>query len=143
MDIRPIRDGYAVSPQLLPEDLPALAADGYVTLIDNRPDGEIPPPLQTEAMRAAAQAAGMQFVENPVHPGGLTQQVVAVQAKAIAEAKGKVIAYCASGNRSTLVWALTKAGHLPTDEIIAAGAAQGYNVEILRDMIDMLASRAD
>ncbi len=141
MDLRPITDTYAVSPQIDPEDAPAIAEAGFTTVICNRPDGEVPPPWQASAMRQAVEAAGLTFIENPITPGGLTEDIVATHAKALAAAPGPVLAYCASGNRSTLVWALTQAGTRPTDEIIAAGAAQGYNVEILRGMIDMLAQQ--
>ena len=37
MDIRPLTDTYAVSPQIDPQDMAAIRAAGYTTLIDNRP----------------------------------------------------------------------------------------------------------
>ncbi len=139
MDIRPITEDYAVSPQIALEDIPAIMAAGYTTVICNRPDGEIPPQIQASAMREAAEAAGLAFVENPIHPGGFGEQTVAVHASALDEATGPVLAYCASGTRSTFIWALTQAGARPTDEIITAGAAQGYDLGGLRGMIEMLA----
>ena len=54
MDIRAITPDYAVSPQIEPGDLGAIKAAGYVTVIDNRPDGEIPPHLHAAVMRRAA-----------------------------------------------------------------------------------------
>jgi uncharacterized membrane protein YedE/YeeE len=45
MDIRPLTPNYAVSPQIAIEDLPAIKAAGFTTVIDNRPDAEIPPHL--------------------------------------------------------------------------------------------------
>ena len=50
MDIRPLSPSYAVSPQIAPADLPAIKAAGYVTIIDNRPDSEIPGDLHTEVI---------------------------------------------------------------------------------------------
>ena len=69
MDIRAITPDYAVSPQIEPGDLVAIKAAGYVTVIDNRPDGEIPPHLHTEEMRRAAEALGLVFVANPIVGG--------------------------------------------------------------------------
>ncbi len=132
MDIRPLTPDYAVSPQIDPEDLPAIKAAGYVMVIDNRPDGEIPPHLHTEAMRAAAEALGLAFVANPVIGGALTMQNVTAQAEAMAAAKGPVFAYCASGNRCSIVWALTQAGKRPADDLINTAARFGYNLEHLR-----------
>ena len=139
MDIRPLTPDYAVSPQIDLSDLPAIKAAGYTTVIDNRPDGEIPPHLHTEAMRAAAQAAGLTFVANPVIGGALTMANVQAQAAAIAEASGPVLAYCASGNRSSICWALSQAGSRPVDELIGLPAQHGYNLEGLRPQIEALA----
>ncbi|HPD91832.1 MAG: TIGR01244 family phosphatase [Rhodobacter sp.] len=139
MDIRPLTDAYSVTPQIAPEDIPALAAAGYTTVICNRPDAENPAPLQAEAVRAAAEAAGLVFVLNPVMPGQLTMENVETQRAAIDGAPGKVLAYCASGNRSSIVWALANAGRVPTDDLIAAGARYGYQLAQFRDMIDRLA----
>lgn len=132
MDIRPLTPDYAVSPQIAPEDLPAIRAAGYTTVICNRPDGENPPGLRADAMGRAAKAAGLTFVANPVTPGGFTEEVVTRQAKAIAAASGPVLAYCASGNRSSCVWALASRGGQSADELIGAAARQGYQMDWLR-----------
>ena len=139
MEIRAITPDYAVSPQIEPGDLPAIKAAGYVTVIDNRPDGEIPPHLHTAAMRAAAEALGLTFVANPVIGGALTMDNVTAQAAAMAASSGPVFAYCASGNRSSVVWALANAGKRPTDELIGLPARFGYQLEYLRPQIDALA----
>lgn len=141
MDIRPITDDYAVSPQIALDDIPAIVAAGYKAVICNRPDGEIPPQIQATEMRAAAEAAGVAFFENPILPGGFSEETVAAHADALEHAGGPVLAYCASGTRSTFIWALTQAGVRPTDEIIAAGAAQGYDLGMIRGMIEMLAKQ--
>ena len=133
MDIRPITPAYAASPQIDPADAAAIKAAGYVTVICNRPDAEVPPSLQAEAMRAAIEAEGLTFVVNPVTHQGLNDEMVAVQ-KAAAAA-GPTLAYCASGTRSTIVWALGQAGEMPADEIIAAGAQAGYDLRGLRDRL--------
>lgn len=141
MDLRQITDTYTVAPQLEPGDMAALAAQGVTTVICNRPDAENPGPLQAAAMQAAAEAAGMSFVFNPVVGGQLTMDNVEEQRDAIDGSDGPVVAYCASGNRSTIVWALGMAGDLPTDEIIARGEKWGYQLEWLRPQIEALAAR--
>lgn len=139
MDIRAITPDYAVSPQIEPGDLPAIKAAGYVTVIDNRPDGEIPPHLHTAEMRKAAEALGLTFVANPVIGGQLTMENVAAQGAAIAASPGPVFAYCASGNRSSIVWALSNAGKRPVDELVGLPARFGYQLDHLRPQIDLLA----
>lgn len=139
MDIRNLTPTYAVSPQIDPSDLAALKAAGFATIIDNRPDGEIPPHLQTSAIQAAAEGMGLTFVANPVIGGAMTMDNVAVQKAAIAAATGPVFAYCASGNRSSVVWALAHAGQMPADDLIGIPAKFGYQLEHLRGQIAALA----
>nr|WP_319800879.1 TIGR01244 family sulfur transferase [Rhodobacter sp. KR11] len=133
MDIRHLTPDYAVSPQITPEDLPTLQALGFTTVINNRPDGEIPAALSTEVMKAAAEALGLTFVINPIRPGDFSDTVLATQGAAIAT--GKVFAYCASGNRSSCAWALSTPEDLDIDARIAIPAEHGYNLEPLRAMI--------
>lgn len=141
MDIRALTPTYAVSPQIEIEDLPAIKAAGYSVVIDNRPDGEIPPHLHTDAMRQAAEALGLTFVANPVIGGALTMDNVEAQRAAIAAATGPVLAYCASGNRSSVVWALAHAADMPADDLIAIPARFGYSLDHLRPTLDQLANR--
>lgn len=143
MDLRQITDTYSVSPQLAPTDMAALAQAGFTTVICNRPDAENPSPLQAAAMQAAAEAAGLDFVFNPIIGGQMTMDNVEEQRDAIDAAQGPVIAYCASGNRSTLCWALGQAGDIPTDEIIARGEAWGYQLQWLRPQLEALAAQRD
>ena len=143
MEIRPITPDYAVSPQIEPSDLAAIKAAGYVTVIDNRPDGEIPPHQHTAAMRAAAEALGLAFVANPVIGGMLTKDNVTTQGAAIAASPGPVFAYCASGNRSSIVWALSQAGKRPVDDLVGLPARYGYQLDHLRPQIEALAQAAD
>jgi uncharacterized protein (TIGR01244 family) len=139
MDIRPITPDYAVSPQIDPADLPAIKAAGFTRIVNNRPDGEIPPSHHSAVIKTAAEALGLEFVENPVIGGAITMDNVTAQGAALEGAR--VLAYCASGNRSSIVWALSQAGQRPTDELVALPARHGYNMEIWRDQIEALAGR--
>lgn len=139
MDIRALTESYAVSPQISPNDLPAIKAAGYVTVIDNRPDAEIPGELHTETMRAAAEALGLTFVANPVIGGAITLANVELQRETLTSSPGPVFAYCASGNRSSIVWALAHAGQRPADELIAIPAKFGYKLDHLRPQLEALA----
>jgi uncharacterized protein (TIGR01244 family) len=141
LDIRPLTPDYAVSPQIAAEDVAAVAAAGYRTVICNRPDHEIPPSHHAAAIRAAVEAAGLVFVDNPIISGALTLENVTAQAAAMAGGAGPVLAYCASGNRSSVVWALAEAGRRPTDELIGLPARFGYMLEPLRAQIDAMAAR--
>jgi uncharacterized protein (TIGR01244 family) len=138
MEIRPLSEDYAVSPQIEAGDAEAIAAAGFDTVVCNRPDGEVPPELSVEALRPALEAAGLRLVVNPVVGGAPSMENVAAQ-RAAMEGGRKVLAYCASGNRSSIAWALALAGTRPTEELVAAGARYGYQVPQFRDLIERLA----
>ena len=141
LDIREISETYAVSPQIAPEDMAAIRARGFTTVICNRPDAENPAELHSAPMKAAAEAAGLQFVENPF-AAGLDLSIIDRQRAAIDAAEGPVLAYCRSGTRSATVWALAEAGRRPTDDILRATASAGYPMDGLRPQIDGLAQRS-
>lgn len=141
MDIRRITSDYAVSPQIAPDDLPAIKEAGFTTVICNRPDEEIPMELHADVLRAATEAAGLTFIQNPVVHTGLTMEILEAQAAAAAEAGGPVLAYCASGTRSSILWSLCQAGEMPTAEIIGATAQAGYDLAHLAPQIEALASQ--
>lgn len=139
MDIRQLSPTHAVSPQIAVEDIPAIAEAGFTTIICNRPDAEVPPSHQAAAIEAAAKAAGLYFVINPVTHQSLNMDMVTDQRAAMDASEGPSLAYCASGTRSSIVWSLGQAGTLPTDEIINATAAAGYDLGGMRGQLDALA----
>ncbi len=141
MDIRPLSPTYAVSPQIQPEDCTAIAAAGFTTIICNRPDTEIPPDCHAAAVEAAALGAGLQFVILPITHQTMTAENVATQRATLDAAEGPVLAYCASGTRSSIIWSLGQAGDLPSDEIIAATMQAGYDLRGLQPQLDMLAAQ--
>ncbi|MDO5612214.1 MAG: TIGR01244 family sulfur transferase [Paracoccus sp. (in: a-proteobacteria)] len=138
MDLRQLTPDLAVSPQIMPHEVPALAAAGFKVLVNNRPDAETAPDHDSHTMRAAAEAAGMQYHEIPFTPGRITPDMIADYEVAISGAK-PVIAYCRSGNRSTTLWALTQAGRLPEAEIVETALRAGYDLTPVRPLIASLA----
>lgn len=141
MDIRPLTPEYAVSPQIDPEDMPAIVAAGYTTVINNRPCEEIPPSHRNDVMKAAAEAAGLTFVTLPVNHMTLNMDTAAAQRDACHAATGPVLAYCASGTRCTIVWALGQAGTLDIGTILQTTAAQGYDLRQFAPQFDVLSNQ--
>jgi uncharacterized protein (TIGR01244 family) len=140
MDLRPLSEDVMVAPQLEPSDMPALAERGVRLVICNRPDAEVPPELRAATMQEAAEAAGLAFTFNPLAPGQLTLEAIEEQQDALDGADGPAVAYCASGTRSAILWALAQAGRMPSDEIVAAAERAGYAIGNLRGQIDALAA---
>jgi len=143
MDVKPLSDTHSVAGQLDPGDMEVLAANGVTLVICNRPDTEVPQSHQAAALQQAAEAAGIGFVYNPVNGAAMTLDNVEEQAEAIGAADGPVVAYCASGMRSAVMWAFAMAGGLPTEDIITACEDAGYQMAGLRAQIDALAAQRD
>jgi uncharacterized protein (TIGR01244 family) len=140
---RQISDDVLASPQITAADIEAARAEGVRLIINNRPDDEEPDQPSGSEMEAAARAAGMDYRAIPVSPGGFDEGQVRAMAEALASADGKVLAYCRSGTRSTLLWALAQAASGGDPQAIAQAAADaGYDVTPIRPAIDMLAAQA-
>lgn len=140
MDIRTLSPDFAVAPQIDADDVAELAALGFTHVICNRPAFESAPDQQPDLIRAAVEAAGLGWSDNPMAGGQLSMELVEAQRAPLADG-GKVLAYCASGTRSAVLWGLSQAGDLGTDDILGAMAAAGYPMEQLRGQIDALASQ--
>jgi uncharacterized protein (TIGR01244 family) len=128
--IRQLDESTMVSGQITPDEVARLAEQHGITMIvNNRPDGEEPGQPLGADIEAAAQAAGISYRNVPILRGIGPADVEAMQA-AIAEAGGgRLLAFCRSGNRSALAWALaSKANGRPREEIEAKVEAAGFNV---------------
>lgn len=137
---RQVTESLSVAAQIAPEDVPGVAAAGFVAIVNNRPDGEEPGQPSGEAIRAAADAAGLAYAAIPVTGVGFSHPQLDAMAEALTAAKGPVLAYCRSGTRSCNLWALAeaKAGGDP-DTITKQAAAAGYDLGAIRPLLDALA----
>lgn len=132
MDARKITDTYSVSPQISAEDLARIAEAGFTRVICNRPDDEVPPSHKAAAIAAAARDLGLEFEILPLTHQTMTPENVDKQRALIEGSDGPVLAYCASGTRCTVVWALGQVGQLSADEILAQASRAGYDLNGLR-----------
>lgn len=128
MDVKTITPDIAVGPQLMPSDMAALAAAGFRSVIDNRPDGEGPDQPTFREIADAAAAHGLTAQYLPIVAGTVTDEHVAAFEAAMAELPKPVFAYCRSGNRSTTLWALSQAGRMPVPEILMKARDAGYDM---------------
>ena len=140
MDIRPLDEALSASPQIAPEDLPAIAAQGFRSVISSRPDGEEPGQPSAEALRQAAKAAGLAFAHGPVVGGAISDQDVADFREALADLPQPVFGFCRTGTRTTTLWALTNAGSESPDHLIARAKSAGYDLGALRPRLEGAAS---
>ena len=141
MDIRQITPRYHVAPQIDAADMPALVEAGFTLVINNRPDHEVGSDQASAAMEAAARAAGLAYVANPLTMETMTPDRQSLQRESLEASDGKVLAYCRSGTRSTICWALAHAGDTPVEDILNAAANGGYDLGGLAPTLNAIAER--
>lgn len=138
MSIRKLTAELSVAPQILPADLPALASQGFRTLICNRPDGEGADQPTHQELAAAAEALGMRLHYLPV-PSGKADEATGRRFGALmSESPKPVLAYCRTGMRSTTLWALSQAGQRPTAELVQTAQEAGYDLSALAERLTTL-----
>ena len=94
--------------QIEPQQVDKIRAQGFKTIINNRPDGEEPnQPLQTD-IATEAQQAGLAYHYLPVVGGQLTREQVEQFAEIFNQAEKPVFMFCRSGNRSNVLFQSAK-----------------------------------
>ena len=139
--LTPLTPSIFVAPQIGVETVAQAKALGVTLIVNNRPEDESPDQTPGPVIEAAAREAGMDYIAIPVtHSGFAPWQLDALDKSLGDNGEGKVLCYCRSGTRSTLLWSLARARAGDTPDSIAdtAGAA-GYDVTPIREMLHALA----
>ncbi len=134
--IKRLTDTLSVAPQISEADLAALAAQGFRSVINNRPDGEAHDQPASALLAAAAACAGLVYRAIPVVSGQLQDAQVMAFDAALAELPAPTLAFCRTGTRSASLWALDAARERPVDEIVQTAARAGYDLGALRPRLE-------
>ena len=128
-NFRKVTDDFFVAPQIEPADVARAKAEGFVLLINNRPDGEAPGQPTNQELEAAAKAAGLPYVHIPVRGGPMPDQIEA-EHELLEQTEGPVLAWCRSGTRSITTWTIGEAlaGTRSRQELIELAAGAGYDL---------------
>ena len=128
MDIRKIDEDISVAPQIALEDVAEIARLGFKTLVANRPDREEPGQPAMADIEAAAEEHGLNWVYLPVESGNVTDQDVDQFAPMIRNADKPVLAFCRSGTRCTILWALSAARDHEPQDLLSKAYRAGYDI---------------
>lgn len=142
MDIRVLAPDFSVSPQISVRDISLIAAQGFCSLVINRPDGEAEDqPAQADIMEAASRH-GLDVRSIPITPGQITDADVDAFAQALRDMPAPLLAYCRTGTRSVSLWALAQVGHLSVGAILKAAKSAGYDLSALRPRLEERAAQS-
>jgi uncharacterized protein (TIGR01244 family) len=126
---RDVTAAFSVSPQIGLDDVALARADGFRLIVNNRPDGEAPDQPTSAEIEQAAMRQGLAYVHVPV-VGRPTREQIETERAAIAAAEGPALAFCRSGTRSILTWALGQwlSGAATSADLIGQASAAGYDL---------------
>jgi uncharacterized protein (TIGR01244 family) len=127
-----------VAGQIRPEDVPALKELGVTMIVNNRPDYEDVGQPEGDDIEAAAKAAGIDYRHVPIARGLGPSDIEAMREAMHAVGDGKLFAFCRSGNRSTLAWAVAKSEDgVPSEDLRRQANDAGFDLgpvaHLLRD----------
>ena len=128
MDPRHLSSKLSVSPQLSLTDLAAAKAAGFKTLINNRPDADTADQPGSAQLAAEAANQGLSYHHLPVVGGAITDTQVDAFRTLLTEAEGPILAFCRSGTRCTVLWALSQVGERSPETLVHQAAQAGYDL---------------
>ena len=135
---RQLDDRTLVGGQIAPDEVAALGEQGVTMIVNNRPDGEDEGQPTSAEIEAAAAAAGIGYRHVPIARGLGPSDIEAMRGAMHEVGDGKLFAFCRSGNRSALAWAVAKSEDgVSREELERSFAEAGFNLgpvaHLLRD----------
>jgi uncharacterized protein (TIGR01244 family) len=126
---RQLDEKTLVNGQISPDDIAELKALGVTLIVNNRPDGEDVGQPESEDIEAAAKAAGIDYRHVPIARGMGPSDIEAMREAMHSVGDGKMFAFCRSGNRSTLAWAVAKSEDgVPREELNRMANEAGFDL---------------
>lgn len=134
--VRELDEKTLVSGQILPEDLGELRRLGVTILVNNRPDGEEPGQPTSAEVEQAARAAGLSYRHIPIVRGIGPSDVEEMRKALHDTGEGRMLAFCRSGMRSTLAWAVAcRHDGAPREELERKAAGAGVSLEAVAHLL--------
>ena len=142
VEIIRITPDFAVAPQIRADDIAQIRAEGFTTLVNNRPEWEDDVPLSDREAAAETRRHRLAYAYVPAAKDALFDDALldAFEA-ALKAADGPVLAYCLSGTRSAILWAMVTARTRPVDLVLHALSRAGIDIAFLRDELEEQAER--
>ncbi len=143
MTIKKISPGFFVAGQVSVADVGTAAAQGIKTIMCNRPDNEAQGQPASSDIAAAAEGLGIAFLILPVVSGAISENDIKEFEAACHGAQGPILAYCRTGTRSSMLWALAEAAKLDVDAVLSATKEAGYDLSAMRPGLLERAARTE
>jgi len=138
MDIKRISPFLSVSPQINAADIQRIAALGFKTVINNRPDGEVEGQPLNADLAAEAEKNGLVYIFQPVSSKMVTDENAINFATELDRVRGPVLAFCRTGTRCTILWALNEAHHMDAGDLMRFARSIGIKLKGERERLQQI-----
>jgi uncharacterized protein (TIGR01244 family) len=125
---RQLDEKTLVAGQIGPAQVAQAKAEGVTMVVNNRPDHEDAAQPTSDEIERAARDAGLDYRHIPIVRMG-PSDVDAMRAAMAAVGDGKLLAFCRSGMRSTLAWAVaSREEGMPREELEQRASQAGFSL---------------
>ena len=98
----------SLASQIQLDDLALIKQKGFETIINNRPDNEVPNQPSDEEISVRAREQGLSYFYIPILPSGISSENIEQTIIALEQTQGPVLAFCRSGTRSGFLLEILK-----------------------------------
>ncbi|MEE9272695.1 MAG: TIGR01244 family sulfur transferase [Robiginitomaculum sp.] len=130
-----LSDDISATGQIFPEQIDFIKESGFKSIICNRPDMEKPGQPHHANIDKLATENGIEHAYIPLQPGRLTPEILDAMTKALETMPKPILAHCASGMRSTLLWGIVNVKALGVDTVITTARGAGYDLAKFRPVL--------
>lgn len=135
MQVKRLTPDLAVGPQITQADVATISALGFRSIVGNRPDGESTDQPAFSSIATEAKRQGLEARHIPVVASEIGDADVADFREALRELPTPVFAFCRTGKRAALLWALANSNSLTPDERLSSAAVHGYDLSAFRERL--------
>ena len=126
--MRQLTDTLSACAQLTQADIKALSEQGVKTIICNRPDHEEPDQPSAASLQGYAESLGLQWFYQPVISGQVEDSQGDEFAEILAQADTPIVAFCRSGARCGMLWALSQRKQQEPNMLVEHLKSSGYDM---------------
>ena len=138
MPIHKLTDSLYIAPQLTEADVQEAVRLGIQTVICNRPDGEEEGQPSFETVKEWLHQYGIEHVVYmPMVMEHINDADLQHFQETVAKSPAPILAYCRTGTRSAMMWALNQAKRgVEVNSLIRAADLAGINLEPHRERLN-------
>ena len=140
--VKKMSEDYSVADQLVESDLAGLKVAGFKSIMCNRPDDEEDDQTDYQIIEEAARALGFKTSFTPIESGRVQEDEMRAFSIAVDQLPKPILAYCRSGMRCTVAWAMDQASRGATiASLVNIAQSAGYDLTALQSHIESSAKQ--